>query len=341
MLNKNKIIFVIINLILATTLHASNTTKTNSNDFADFELPKDTFNEIGGLVIQTKDTFNEIGGSVIQKIVAITKRVSDAPSKIKDFAVDHPRESAILAGVLIAGASLAVSEKLQRNREGLDVLKIYSRPGIAAIPVQHGLRPYFLGAMAGGATGVYVQRVALDPAATRVLKKTQKLGNQADLIKNQAQKNVDQAETIFQQSSDNACYATGLVEKSGQIIGKTGELRSEIASTHQKLNKFAEQSQAISAVQQTSFLASFYGLGKIYKGHAQIGNEITHYDENLDRVIAAGQRLQDGFGDARSKVEQTSVDIAKMSESTSNSRNLLEKIRSGVISCTGGSSDKN
>lgn len=168
-----------VNLIL--NLHASNS--------GDFELPSNMFDDLGGPVIKTIDSAVNLA--------------SRATTQTKEFIIDHPKEMAIVTGVLATGVILALNEKNLRAGEGLDAVKTCSRPGLLNIPFQHGFKPYFSGPVVGSATGVVLQRLQLKQAISKLVRRCEALKIDTYNIKQQAKKDLEQAKQVSQQAQNN------------------------------------------------------------------------------------------------------------------------------------------
>lgn len=297
MLIKNRITLVIINLILCA--------KTFTNDF-NAKSPEDC-----------KSSFPKICATF---------------SKIKSFVVEHPKESAIVAGVLIAGASLSFSELLQRQHEGLDGLKTYSRPGMATMPFQHGVKPYFLGTIAGGVAGVYLQKCLIRRSSLRLLKKTEDLKCQASITKTAAKQHLDKVTSISHQASGNLNSANKSAEQSAVIVQQARQIEFQIAGMYQSLDEIDRQSQITFVAQQGCFLASFYGFGKVIKGWDHIENQIHQQQLNLDRCITSGQTLKHGIDYASDTIQDTQASLNAAGDSINLSKQILIRNKRSLAS---------
>jgi hypothetical protein len=291
-------------------------------------------------------------------------------SDFRTFMVDHPKQTAFVAGALTTGVILALNEKNLRASEGLDAVKSCSRPGLLNMPIQHGYSPFFWGKAVGSVTAVCLGRARLDRKADLVLNRSKKISDQSDLIKKTSANHLSSITNVNQQADANNSVAAGQVQASGQIVGqakklnssladvqagigtvsdqicsldqeinlancKTGKLNEGITDLQQGLGKFKKQSQVSGFVQNVSLRAVFINLANATNQQNQLSSDLAAQSKSIDELAITRAQQQAGLENGISGLSATSHCIAKTRESVDKMQQMMGQLRKNE--CAGGS----
>ena len=134
------------------------------------------------------------------------------------------------------------------------------------------------------------------------------------------------------------------IDKVGQSIERvetqTGELSSSISDLQQKFDQFKDQDQRTGFVQQTSFLADFYGFNQININQACLTSAIKEQKSGLNCLAQTGEQTQVVLNQTGNNLKKLDIDIAAISDSVIASRHLVKGIKNKAISCTGGAGEE-
>lgn len=319
----------------------------------------------------SEDDFDKIIRSeypIVYGAVKFSDIMKKLPAKIYNnvynYAIDYPLRAGVAVGSIVAVACL-VSSELRTQKD--DVKELARDKSLLRLPFNHGLKPYYLGGIAGAAAVVTTRKAKLGSEVSRALKSSSKVCSSAQqvcdtalnqetrlaIISRESQKNKGLMENLSLQSDkaldgskrvlfglratrEGIEEAVRQVENIDELLVQTGSqvkhVSQDIKEGVQVLKKLSNQTGRVDMATKAASLAQIYELDGLEKRQVDSNISACGMCVTVDRLLKQQFGQNSAVESSMETVSSIERKIDQASESTNRSLSLVKEINKTSLS---------